>query len=259
MKPLRKTFALNQNGIRAKGVSMVIVLVFVVILTSLGAYALRRVMLNENSSRNILDLQLAKQAAAAALRDGERDLLMPNGNLKPGAVCSRLTDRPIPPVAGDTITASTWQKACSVGQCIMGNGAANQTPEELKTAFNQINVSGGATLANYEGTEPWWPSNDPATQPPFWNNAFASKPTSGNPGPCGNLVSGKWLNGFNGGVPYGTYTGTPPLPGVWHQPEYLLERIKTGGVYFYRITARGWGLSPNSEAVVQSYIFKEVR
>jgi type IV pilus assembly protein PilX len=234
---------------RQSGVAMVIVLVFVVILTSLGTYALRRAMLNENTSRNVLDLQVARQAAAAALRDAERDILSPNGAAI-GAICQRGITRPLPPLAGYDLNSSTWSPGCVGGQCVKGNGvrAENYGANANLNTFS-VAGSGGATLAVTDA-QSWWPSNDPNTPPPRWNNVFSSKPSATNTGNC---------NTFTGGVPYGTYTGNPPIPGVWQQPEYLIEIIKTGLIYYYVLTARGWGLSENSEVVVQSIVKLDVK
>jgi type IV pilus assembly protein PilX len=225
---------------RQRGVAMVIVLVFVVILTSLGTYALRRAMLNENTSRNVLDLQVARQAAAAALRDAERDVLSKNGPVT-AAICQRGITRPLPPES--EFSQGSWSDACTGGQCRKGKGVRNENSGAQAANFTFAGF-GGATLATIDA-EPWWPSNDPNVPPPRWNNIFSSKPSSTNPGNC---------NTFTGGVPYGTYTGNPPIPGVWQQPEYLIELIKTGNIYYYRLTARGWGLSENSEVVVQSIV-----
>ncbi len=217
------------------GVSMVIVLVFIVILTSLGAYALRRAMLNENSSRNVLDLQVAKQAAAAALRDGERDILSPNGNAL-GAVCQRSADRPMPPVVGYNFAAPTWDAPCPGGQCLVGSG--KRADAYINSRFPDQNP------------QPWWPASTANGQPPIWNNVEGSKPSAGSPANCAT---------FTGGVPYGTYTGAPAVQGVWRQPEYLIEAVRSGFIVYYRITARGWGLNPNSEILMQSIVNLQVK
>ncbi len=221
---------------RQRGVSLVIVLVFVVILTSLGAYALRRVMLNENTSRNVLDLQIARQAAAAALRDGERDILSPNGSAL-GAVCQRSVDRPMPPVVGYNFAPPTWDATCPGGQCVVGSG---------KRADAYI----GSDFSSNTNPQPWWPASTANGQPPIWNNVAGSKPSPGSPANCAT---------FTGGVPYGSYTAAPAVPGVWRQPEYLIEAVRSGFIIYYRITARGWGLNPNSEVLMQSIVNLQVK
>ena len=69
------------------------------------------------------------------------------------------------------------------------------------------------------------------------------------------------------GVPYGTFTGVPALEGVAVQPHYLIElfclvRHDEGlsgapNCNFFRITARGYGASPNSTVTLQEIIAKE--
>ncbi len=244
-KNTRRTAARMQSG-----VSMVIVLIFVVILTSLGTYALRRVLLDTNISRNSLDLQLAKQAAQAALRDGERDILSLTASV-PGAACARQSNavaavpaapsvavtsqRPMPPVLGYNFAPPEWGANCPMGQCVVGSG-------KRADAYPGSNFN--TPFASNSAIQPWWPAQTPGTDPPVWNNNFAAKAGSCN---------------FTGGVPYGKYTAAPPVQGVWQQPEYLIEAVRTGFVIYYRITARGWGQSPNSETVMQSIVRTQIK
>lgn len=68
-------------------------------------------------------------------------------------------------------------------------------------------------------------------------------------------------------VPYGTFTGAPALEGVAMQPHYLIElfclvRHDEGlsaapNCNFFRITARGYGASPNSTVTLQEIIAKD--
>lgn len=224
----------TNRSMRQGGVSMVIVLIFIVILTSLGTYALRRVMLGANLSRNALDLQVAKQAAQSALRDGERDILAPGPAL--GAVCNRGIDRPMPPVPGYNFAPPTWDGNCPSGQCVVGSGKRKDTYPNSNFAANI-------------DPQPWWPAQTPSGEPPVWNNVSTTKPSPGDVSKCS----------FTGGVPYGTYTGVAPVPGVWRQPEYLIEAVQTGYIRYFRITARGWGLSPNSEVLQQTYVNLETK
>jgi type IV pilus assembly protein PilX len=225
----------KERNVRQSGVSMVIVLIFIVILTSLGTYSLRRVMLGANLSRNALDLQVAKQAAQSALRDGERDILATGPAL--GAVCARGIDRPMPPVPGYNFAPPTWDGTCPSGQCVVGSGKRKDTYPNSNFAANI-------------DPQPWWPAQTPSGEPPIWNNDVTIKPSPGNPATC--LT-------FTGGVPYGSYTGASPVPGVWRQPEYLIEAVQTGFIKYFRITSRGWGLSPNSEVIQQTIVNLETK
>ena len=51
------------------------------------------------------------------------------------------------------------------------------------------------------------------------------------------------------------YRRARPCRGVSRQPEYLIEYFKRGQnlTSTTAITARGWGLDPNSEIVLQTY------
>jgi type IV pilus assembly protein PilX len=65
-------------------------------------------------------------------------------------------------------------------------------------------------------------------------------------------------------VEYGTYTNAPKLQGLAMQPRYIIENFclvdqtgvgSIGGTFcnpnYYRITARGYGMNPNSQVTVQ--------
>jgi type IV pilus assembly protein PilX len=60
---------------RERGISLVIVLLFLVIMAGLGATAIRTATIEEKMSGNERDRQIAFEAAEAALRDGENDVL----------------------------------------------------------------------------------------------------------------------------------------------------------------------------------------
>ncbi|RZL68680.1 MAG: hypothetical protein EOP77_00430 [Variovorax sp.] len=124
-----------------RGVSLIIVLIFLVILSGVAAFAVRRVMYGENVARNMLDIEVARQAAEAALRDAERDIMLPSGVA--GATCDRAADRPIKGATAEPNFGTT----CPRGQCRFGE----QTP------------SAYYATSNYEaGTnpEPWWPGTN---------------------------------------------------------------------------------------------------
>jgi type IV pilus assembly protein PilX len=203
------------------------------------------VLLGENLSRNALDLQVARQAAAAALRDGERDILSSTGTA-PGALCNRGKDRPMPPDTQYNFGPPTWDVGCPAGQCIVGSGKRND-PNGYASAssFTQ-------SFALSVGILPWWPANTAQGDPPRWNNDFAGKKAA-----IASAVGG--VCSITGGVPYGAYTGATSIPGVSQQPEYLIEAMKTGYTVLYRVTARGWGLSPNSEVMQQSIVTRVIQ
>jgi len=124
-----------------RGVSLIIVLIFLVILSGIAAFAVRRVLFGEDLARNMLDSEVARQAAEAALRDAERDIMLAGG--VPGATCDRAGDRPVKEAYSEPNFGST----CPRGQCRFGE----QTPAAYYAASNY------STRTN---PEPWWPGTD---------------------------------------------------------------------------------------------------
>ncbi len=127
-----------------------------------------------------------------------------------------LCDRSTDRPLKDKLVAGLWETTCPKGQCRV-------SPDYLVS-------SNYATKAN---PQPWWP----ASKDGLWGNNE-------------NLANCT----FSGGVPIGTFTGTPNVSGVARQPEYLIEWIDRGSDPVMRITARGFGADLNTEVVLQSYV-----
>jgi len=127
-----------------------------------------------------------------------------------------LCDRSADRPLKDKLVAGLWETTCPKGQCRV-------SPDYLVS-------SNYATKAN---PQPWWP----ASKDGLWGNNE-------------NLANCS----FSGGVPIGTFTGTPNVSGVARQPEYLIEWIDRGSDPVMRITARGFGADLNTEVVLQSYV-----
>ena len=204
------------------GVALIVVLIFIVALTSLAIYSANDVSLGERLARNQLDSKVAQEAAEAALRDAEFDLQLTNGTLRAGAFCARLAGLERPSTAPSAYSAFT--SVCDRGQC---------APSPSVTAGNS-NYATAPSATNYEA---WWP----ASKGGLWNDNLSTKPTTAASANCAT---------FTGGVPFGTFTGRSRVVGVSRQPEYLIERMSPD---FVRITARGFGRNVNTEIVVQSY------
>lgn len=218
-------YALSRKSVMYKsqqeGVALIVVLIFIVALTSLAIYSARDVSLGERLARNQLDSQVAREAAEAALRDAEFDLLLATGSMRAGAFCDRNIDRPL----SDAAASSAFQANCPRGQCSLPPGMLATT-----------NYATAPSANNYE---PWWP----ASRGGLWNDDISTKPTT---------VSSANCPSFTGGVPYGTFSGRTRIAGVSRQPEYLIETLNIAPD-FMRITARGFGRNPNTEIVLQSY------
>ena len=207
-----------------RGISLPVVLIFLVVVSLLATVGVRRATVNETLTRNQLDFDVARQAAEAALRDGERDVFMPNSPRPPNSLCNRADDRENG--GGKIPTADTLGTTCPRGQC-----------QFEASYYAASNFDTGAN------PQPWWPSANGG----LWNDAPASKPSD---------AAGVDNNcNFNGAVPLGTFTGVARLAAVAQQPEYLIEYLPLGpDARLARITARGFGTDPAVEVVVQSYL-----
>lgn len=199
---------------------MVVVLMLMLALMGIVAFSARNANFSEISARNQLDGEIARQAAESALRDAERDLLLPDGSvLLTNAKCKRGAARPLESaIAG-------FSDTCLAGQC-------DKPLNDYKTS---------TWTASSTAAEPWWP----ATKGGLWGDP-STKPQTANASTCTT---------FTGGVPIGLFTGAAPVPGVAIQPEYLIEQFSrsSGRLVYYRITARGFGVSDRTQVVLQSY------
>jgi|EndMetStandDraft_8_1072994.scaffolds.fasta_scaffold488349_1 type IV pilus assembly protein PilX len=205
---------------RQQGVAMVVVLMLMLALMGIVAFSARNANFGEISSRNQLDGEIARQAAESAMRDAERDLLLSDGSVLQGtAKCKREGARPLESaIAGFSAT-------CVGGQC-------DKSLNDYKTT---------SWVASSTNAEPWWPT----AKGGLWGDP-TTKPQTVNAASCAT---------FTGGVPIGLYTGAPAVPGVAIQPEYLIEQFSRSGgrIIYYRITARGFGVSDRTQVVLQSY------
>lgn len=217
--------ASGERSPRQSGVAMLVVLVFTLALTGLAIVSAKLALQGEGMARNQLDNQVARQAAEAALRDGERDLMLPTG-AKPGtATCARGIERPVMSLNG------LFDKLCTHGQCGYNDEA------RTKADFASTNAS------STQRGEAWWPN----AKGGLWNNTVSEKPSTLTRTDDSKCAS------FTGSVPLGVYTGASPIDGVVQQPEYLIEQLQRGNSYIFRITARGFGYRQGTEVIVQSY------
>ncbi len=201
------------------GVALVVVLIFMLALAGIAIVSAKSALMGEAVARNQLDIQVARQAAEAALRDAEADILQPAG-VAPAGRCSRGSERP----AANFTSRATDD--CIRGQC------ASNVDTLARADYAQ------AAASNASQAEAWW-SGDKGGR---WGES--GKPAPGSTGACAQ---------FTGGVPLGMFTGAAQIAAVSRQPEYLLEAV---GVYtptVFRITARGFGYRIGTEVVMQSY------
>jgi len=74
------------NLLRQRGVSLLVAMIFLIVLSLLGIVSIRGVVMQERMAGNAQDWDLAFQAAEAALRDGEADVAtarVTSGNFSP--------------------------------------------------------------------------------------------------------------------------------------------------------------------------------
>ena len=243
-----------QPPCRQSGVVLVVVLLFMLALTTIAIFGVRNVTMGERQARNESEYQVARQAAEAALRDAERDLYLDIKATAPGA-CSRVGSL----IRADerVISDDEFTIACKAGQC------------GFPATDTRYTVAWDAATTSKPGA-PWWPISK--------GGLWTAKGTA-----CDN---------YTGPVPLGRYTGVAALTGVTQQPDYLIEYIgdptqatvqtgfscqtaligstvgtiynaadETSGsakpftpsCFVFRITARGFGPTVNAQVLVQSY------
>ncbi len=212
---------------RQRGIALIVVLVFLLALTAISLYGARQAVFGERIARNVLDAQVAHQAAEAALRDAEADLAMPEGRNPQNAYCLRSGMRPIAANVGMLVEGAS----CLGGICRMTD------PQYAALDANKAGVAKGDEAPK---GAPWW-ADDKGGR---WNNDFKTKPQAVN----------DQCSTFTGGVPLGTYTGKAHIDEVAQQPEYLIEYLGLRNQRpLFRITARGFGYDRGTQAVVQGY------
>lgn len=217
-KKLRFLFARRGFVRQGRGIALVVILMLLVALTGVVAFSARQAVVGESSARNQMDYELARQAAEAALRDGERDILL---DAKPsGAKCARESYDYAERFSPRLVNADCLQGQCSEQQA----GTRNWSSGAMADA------------------ERWWPPANGGS----WNGSDRS-------GDHSFVVPSDCV--FSGGVPLGTFTGAARISQVEYQPEYLIELFLTRDTPMARVTARGFGMvKGQTQVVLQSYV-----
>lgn len=233
---------LNHSG-RQKGLALIMVMLFLILLVGISIIAVRKSIFSEGMARNQLDLAAAREAAESALRDAERDIMYPRVATLSNASCARGVDE---------LTANDFTGTCSQGLCYLNDSIYPATSWSTSNSSSSVK-------------EVWWPD----AKGGLWNNSFSAKPQRSS----ASLDSGHCS--FTGGVPFGTFTGASALKGVIRQPEYIVEyfyrkniranivetQVSSNGLNankvsaMYRITARGFGYSSNTQIILQTVVF----
>ncbi len=208
-----------------QGLSLIVVLLFLICITSIAVLSARKAILGEGSARNELEMEAARQAAESALRDAERDL---------SSVVLDATN-----ISCTRPAVWSFDSTCPMGLCRLDSSG-------LYASSNWTTATAGSTA----NSEPWWP----ASKGGLWNSVYTTKPAR-TPKDSANCT-------FTGGVPLGTFTGAAAIRGVVIQPEYLIEYFQkkvSGGqeADAYRITARGFGYTRRTQVVLQTVFVSE--
>lgn len=219
---------MNSNS-KQQGFVLVTALIFLMVLSVLGVMALRGSLFEERFAANDRDLALARENAALALRDAERDIL---GVRFDGLFCA-------------AVACSTLRPA--------GMRPANAA--EAVDFFNARNADVFGSFARTDGGV----GETVATQ-----GIYSAKPliSSGAPDPCGKpFWSGAdWNDGVSRAcagtigvavptIAYGTFTDAPFNVANVPKPRYLIEMFTLDNMVvgigskklFFRITGVGFG------------------
>ena len=243
---------------KQSGMALVVVLIFMLALSAIAIFAARNATLGERQARNETEYQVARQAAEAALRDGERDLY-PDPTVPAPTIPACTRTGSVFRTNDRVVSAEEFTSTCLGGQCW------------VPAARYAVAWDAATTVAAGSPGEPWWPTSKGGV----WSS------------------SGSDCASYTGPVPLGRYTGVQALAGVSKPPDYLIEylgdptqdaalvgkgfqcatplvgvaaalaaadQINAAAVstplmpcYLFRITARGFGPSPNTEVMMQSY------
>ena len=202
-------------AMRSRGIALPVVLMFLLIITVVVGFGARRALFGERLSGNQLDYEVARQAAEAALRDAERDLLMSQPRAATSlSVCSRPTGhRPLGRYSAEPGAASNavgvedqFDGLCTRGQCL----------------FTDKND---------------WQSNS------YWRTAPIASSN------CDNFTSAVPLGHFTRTLPLLGVARQPE-----YLIDYFKVTIGEDTQFRMRVTARGFGQTETTQVVLQTFI-----
>ena len=209
------------EGATQRGLSLVMVLMILVIVSLLGVASMQISMMGEHGARNDRDLQLAWQGAEAALADAALDLMGPND--APGSRTAAIQSAPLIPESG--CGAHAWQGLCSP----VTAGAKNPTwlTVDFTDTSNAAPTVALGTFTHRAFPHAGAPSGigvQPALTPRYVIEDVSAADTS-------NADAGMVTATYNSAPPSGTLASTGRL---------------------YRVTAMGFGPRSDIQAVVQA-------
>ena len=224
------------RGVRRSqsGVILVVTMLFLIMLTLIGTAAINMSTAEERMARGMRDYNVAIQAAEAALRDAQFDVL----NIGPWA-------QPVRHISGQ----SGFNSSCTGGLCTVLAGAGGRVWEAPSNAgtwlSNTTGLDKSRSIGTHTGTYRMPMSNYPAESLPAAQAADPVNSLAPVPAPLQIRVGG-----------------------VSRQPRYLLEAIPddrsgitvssqalsgygSGLEFVYRVSAIGFGSDPNTRVVLQ--------
>ncbi len=203
-----------------RGVSLVIVLLLLVIVSMLGVASMQISMMGERGARNDRDMQLAWQGAEAALVDAEVDLMGPNsaGSSRTAAVLAG----PMVPDSGCS-TTGTWRGMCNAST------AGSTKPTWLTVDFTSAS-SAAIPLGTFTGRlYPHAGAADGQGVQPAFDPRYVVED-----------VSSADASNLGGGMVTANYTSA------------AMAGTKASAGRLYRVTAMGFGPRSDIQAVVQA-------
>jgi len=224
----RRRSGMRHRPARVRGVSLVIVMLILVIVSMLGVASVQISMMGERGARNDRDMQLAWQGAEAALVDAEIDLSGPNA-----ASTSRtavvLSQQPMPEpgcrtsgiyrgFCGYTTTGSTKPTWLTIDFTDQGSSA----PSVALGTFTGRSFNNAGTVDGM-GVQP-------ALAPRYIIETGLPDPSD-----------------LGGAMVTAKYQGASPTP-----PSAAPRTSRAGADKIYRVTAIGFGPRSDIQAVVQT-------
>lgn len=212
---------------RQNGVSLIVVLLLLVIVSMLGLASMQIALMGERGARNDRDMQIAWQSAEAALVDAEIDLKGPNNTAK--SRTARIQSNPQIPVSGCDKTQD-WRGFCAPESTVTSPAATAKKPTWLTVDFTDTgNNAPSVALGTFTGRS--------------YKNASDSLGTGIQPALAPRYimedVSTADAANAGGGMVTATYKSAATTG------KSAAERL-------YRVTAVGFGPRSDTQAVVQA-------
>ena len=224
MMPTPKPFPCRPRSAQ-EGASLIVVLLILVVVSILGVGGAQIALMAERGSRNDRDMQMAWQAAEAALIDAERDLTTPASS------------------------ASSPARGALFGMTFVGTPPRSVQSEKVDVS-NFTAGCGTKTSANAEGQPIWGLCSLPVSGKPAWLTAnFTDSSSNATTVEFGTYTGRTFAAGTVGAQPI-------------QAPRYVIEAIQDEGAasrdktapevnYVYRVTSMGFGPRQDIQAVVQ--------